>query len=175
MDERNRTDLPHDQVARDNDGQVNNTDQNLINNREQNEALDDAYLGGLYDTEFLNGRADAMADNDVTGDFDEETAAEIAPGLNVGNTDRELEDRTGGERRGDTEQVEVEGGNTALGWTALVVSIVSLFFLPVLAGTIGVVTGFFAARNGARTLGTWAIAIGLFSIVLSLFIAPLVR
>lgn len=167
MDERNRTDLPHDQVARDNDGHVNDTDQNLVN-REQNEAFDDAYLGGLYG-------ADTMADNDVTGDYNEESAAEIAPGLNVGNTDRGLEERTGDERRDREEQAEVEGGNTALGWTALVVSIVSLFFLPVLAGTIGIVTGFFAARNGARTLGTWAIAIGLFSIVLSLFIAPLVR
>lgn len=174
MDERDRTDLPHDQVARDNDGEQSYTDLEGSGRQEDNDLVDNPYRGGLFETEFLNGKGYV---DPKPEDYQEESAAEIAPGLNIAN--RETDDREGLANEDQIRNIEEmetqEEGNTALGWTALVLSIVSLFFLPVLAGTIGVVTGFFAARNGARSLGTWAIAIGLFSIVLNLFIAPFFR
>jgi hypothetical protein len=70
------------------------------------------------------------------------------------------------------ERKEAEEGSLALGWTALVLSLVSLFFLPVLMATAGIVTGFFAYRGGNRTLGLWAIGVGLFSLIVAFFISP---
>jgi hypothetical protein len=106
---------------------------------------------------------------EINPEVDEEFAAEVSPiPPALGN---------GEDRRNNEAMVEEanEAGGTGLGWGALVLSIMSLFFLPVLTASIGVVTGFFAYRNGARTLGMWSIAIGLFSIIFAIFFAPLVR
>jgi hypothetical protein len=108
--------------------------------------------------------------------FLEETAAEVAPAIRRYPTeDREAEGNNEDLMANVETMEKEEASGTVLGWTALVLSIISLFFLPLLTATVGVITGFFAYRTGARALGMWAIAIGLFSIVLGLFIAPFVR
>jgi hypothetical protein len=93
-----------------------------------------------------------------TGSYHEETSAELAAPLSfnkreVGERDRERE------------------GGRGIGLSALALSILSLFVLPILFGIAGIVLGFIARRRGAAS-GTWAITIGAFSLVLSLFILP---
>lgn len=65
-----------------------------------------------------------------------------------------------------------ETGGRGIGITALIVSILSLFILPLLMGIAGVIIGVVARGKGAKSLGTWAIIIGALSIVISIFILP---
>ncbi|WP_017728344.1 DUF4190 domain-containing protein [Halalkalibacterium ligniniphilum] len=107
---------------------------------------------------------------------DEETAAEYAA---VGNM---AGDRPVNEERVKSE--EAEARETALmneddvtagrgvGTFAIVLSILSLFFLPVLLGAAGIVVGFVARRYGAKALGNWAIGIGALSIIMTVFFSP---
>ncbi|MCL6585382.1 MAG: DUF4190 domain-containing protein [Anoxybacillus sp.] len=89
-------------------------------------------------------------------DFMEETSAEIAEPV----------------RRFD-EREEREGANgSGWGWTALALSILSLFIMPILLGAAGIIVGFMARRRGATTLGMWAIGIGVVSIIIKLFVIP---
>jgi hypothetical protein len=185
-EERERIDLPHDQVVEDNDGQTpdNTTDFNTTPNPpfgsfdertavgtgatpltadEEDETITEAFPAEP-------GRTPFNAD-----DLREETAAEVAPTIRGDRAEGVFRADETDNRVGDGETTEEAVGGTGLGWTALVLSLVSLFFLPILMATVGVVTGFFAYRNGARTLGMWSIAIGLFSIVLGLFFTPFVR
>jgi hypothetical protein len=59
------------------------------------------------------------------------------------------------------------------GWAALVVSILSLFILPVIFGSAGVVLGLIAFFRGNVTLGGWSMAIGFISIFTSLVLVPI--
>lgn len=92
----------------------------------------------------------------------EETAGEIAA-PNIGTYRKEEDGR------------ETEKGGTGIGIAALILSIVSLFVLPILFGGAGIVCGFIARRSGARGLGNWAIGIGAASILIGMFIAPFMR
>ncbi|MEG9297268.1 DUF4190 domain-containing protein [Mangrovibacillus sp. Mu-81] len=92
--------------------------------------------------------------------FSEETAAEIAAPVNIS---RDFED--------DTEEEKTTSGRV-LGYSALALSILSLFILPVIMGAAGIVLGFVARRRGAETLGAWAIGIGAVSIIIGLFVLP---
>lgn len=213
MNEENKTELPHDQVANDNDGEQRLEDHELG-------ALDNPYRAGQVTDGGVTPLADAAFEDDIPdpdpnrrepapygtgagedrrGDegvdtqsegsdeehpylserredhvddlnrFEEEAATEITPIVRQeGNRDNKQVQHT-------EEMQAQEEGSATLGWTALILSIVSLFFLPVLTASVGIVTGFFAYRSGTRTLGIWAIAIGIFSIVISLFLVPFVR
>jgi hypothetical protein len=89
--------------------------------------------------------------------YREETAAEIAaPAPAIRRKGSEEESTTGG--RG-------------LAYSALALSILSLFILPVLFGAAGIVLGFMARKRGSA-LGTWAIGIGVISILIGIFILP---
>ncbi|MFD2618289.1 hypothetical protein [Terrilactibacillus laevilacticus] len=59
-----------------------------------------------------------------------------------------------------------------MGWFGIILSLIALFFLPVIMGAAGVIVGFVAYRDGAKTLGVWAIVIGLIAITVRFF-APL--
>lgn len=90
--------------------------------------------------------------------YQEETAAEIsapvwAPAIRRGS---DLEGTTGGK---------------GLAYSALALSILSLFILPVLFGAAGIVLGLMARKRGSA-LGGWAIGIGTISILVGMFILP---
>ncbi len=93
-------------------------------------------------------------------EYTEETAAEIAAPMNV-NRDYER----------DAEEETTTSGRV-LGYSALALSILSLFILPVIMGAAGIVLGFVARRRGAEMLGAWAIGIGAVSIIVGLFVLP---
>lgn len=212
MTEENRTDLPHDQVAQNND--VDSV-RDLRNRENQALGFEESTAGipplGMDTTRINEGPKEVYPegvnpvganppelnrdDNNPIGanpgelnpenrpdernnqeGFREETAAEVAPEIRRYPTgDRGFEEDNNEQIENLETMEKEEAGGTVLGWTAIVLSIISLFFLPLLTATVGVITGFFAYRTGARTLGMWSIAIGLFSIVLGLFIAPFIR
>lgn len=101
-------------------------------------------------------------DQDVNSKRDVETAAEISP----------AEDRY---RRS-----EKESGNNAtdsgkmFGYIALILSVASFFFAPILVGAAGIVFGVLAKRKGADVLGNIALVVSILAIVISLFTAPYV-
>ncbi|MDR7072762.1 hypothetical protein [Fictibacillus barbaricus] len=119
-----------------------------------------------------------MADERNTNDFNdneyrEETAAEVAP-LRSDLTYPENEHPRFAERdrRIDDDERHERTGGKATGMIAIILSVLSLFIIPVLFGAAGVIVGFIARRQGAHTLGNWAIGIGIASILISLFFAP---
>lgn len=200
MTEENRTDLPHDQVAQ---NQPLGTEQSSaatpplgMDYNRVDKAPEEVYPEGVNpvganppelnqdDNNPIGANPGELNPEERTDErnnqdgFREETAAEVAPDIRrYPAGDRGIEENNNDQQQMENlEAMQEEGaGGTVLGWTALVLSIISLFFLPVLTASVGVITGFFAYRTGARVLGMWSIAIGLFSIVLGLFIAPFVR
>lgn len=123
--------------------------------------LDNLFTDEPHDT-------DDAAKNQMENNQDEETAQELTPELQRPSTPSPLEE----ERKTNPEVEQAEIGRTALGWTALVLSVMALFFFPVLLGSAGAITGFFAYRNGARTLGMWSMALGILAILIGLFFIP---
>ncbi|WP_053071920.1 DUF4190 domain-containing protein [Ornithinibacillus contaminans] len=95
----------------------------------------------------------------IYGDRDEETAAELT-----------ADDY----RRSATIDNDSEQVNATVGWIALVLSLASFFWAPILLGAAGIIVGFFARNRNAKTLGNIAIAAGAISILISLFILPFV-
>jgi len=94
----------------------------------------------------------------------EETAAEIAAPVNLGLN-----------RSKDTtnEEQETKASGGIMGMSALAISILSLFVLPVILGITAVVLGFVARkRGGAKGLANWAIGIGAISIIIGMFVLP---
>jgi hypothetical protein len=61
---------------------------------------------------------------------------------------------------------------SSFGIVALALSIASLFFMPVIFGTIGIVAGIFAMKTESRMMGIAAIVIGVFSVVAGLLVYP---
>jgi hypothetical protein len=112
-------------------------------------------IGSEYITE---PKQDVITVRDARDEiYQEETAAEIAVPVPAVR------------RRGSDEET-ITGGR-GLAWSALALSILSLFILPVLFGAAGIVLGFVARRRGS-SIGTWAIGIGMISILVGLFILP---
>lgn len=73
----------------------------------------------------------------------------------------------------DDDEVK-SGAGTGMGWLALALSIIGLFFLPIVMGIAGIIIGFIARGQGARGLGAWSIGIGAAVIILRLVAYPFV-
>ena len=101
---------------------------------------------------------------DYPSDYREETAAEIAAPVPLARP-------TFQERSKSGQGTRTEAG-TGMGWAGLILSILSLFVMPILFGAAGIVLGFIARRRGAEGLGAWAIGIGAISIIVGIFILP---
>ena len=74
-------------------------------------------------------------------------------------------------------QIKKEGIETrtrnSFGIFALLFSIASLFFLPVILGFIGIIVGIFATKaDSKKTMGIAAIIIGVFSVFAGLMVYP---
>lgn len=96
--------------------------------------------------------------------YREETAAEIAAPVSL--------TRGRGQSEG-TEEQETKASGNIMGISALAISILSLFVLPVILGITGIVLGFVARnRSGSKGLANWAIGIGAISIIIGMFVLP---
>ncbi|WEG14254.1 DUF4190 domain-containing protein [Pullulanibacillus sp. KACC 23026] len=99
---------------------------------------------------------DVFEDRGTSDDYNEEYAAEAVDPDLITRRDIEADDAT----------------STGLGWLALALSIIGLFFLPIVMGIAGIIVGFIARAQGARGLGAWAIGIGAAVIILRLVAYP---
>ncbi len=91
--------------------------------------------------------------------FNEETSSELV--------DHDVTDRD------KTEMDDTELQNV-YGWISIALSVVSFFLLPFILAVAGIVVGFIARTKGAPILGNTAIVIGALSIIVRLFILPLI-
>ncbi|SFE29584.1 DUF4190 domain-containing protein [Alteribacillus iranensis] len=106
------------------------------------------------------------AEETLADAYDVEAASEIAtPGVGERHTRdeerNEIETDTGDESMG-----------RGIGIAAIVLSICSLFFLPIITGAAGIILGILAIRRETRGMGYSAIVIGAISIMMTLFFNP---
>ncbi|MBB6448860.1 hypothetical protein HNR44_000809 [Geomicrobium halophilum] len=109
------------------------------------------------------------------GKYMEETSTEVAsPGVTGQGQDPSRDDLNESDEpmQGEDPAVNDDSLGMGLGTAAIIMSLVSLFFLPVILGAAGIITGFFARQKGASALGWWAIGIGAVSILMTIFFAP---
>ncbi|MBO8170401.1 MAG: hypothetical protein H0Z33_00740 [Bacillaceae bacterium] len=72
----------------------------------------------------------------------------------------------------DVTEPVTEGRGNAVGLAAVALSVLALFIFPVLMSIAGIITGYIAYRREARTLGLWAMGIGVVALLASLVFAP---
>ncbi|MDT3764429.1 DUF4190 domain-containing protein [Priestia filamentosa] len=106
-------------------------------------------------------------DREYEEPFMEETAAEL--GGDVRN-ERYIEQK----RTDRSQDRSNQNGREGIGYgrLGLILSVLSFFFLPVIFSIAGIVLGFIARRKGARSVGTWAIGVGIVSLLIAMFILP---
>nr|WP_193787121.1 DUF456 domain-containing protein [Mesobacillus campisalis] len=107
-----------------------------------------------------------MTQENQAGGYREETAAEIAAPV---RGDVRSQANRGNQANGENAG---QATGSIMGFSALALSILSLFVLPVLLGAAGIVLGFIARARGAKGLGNWAIGIGAISLVIGMFVLP---
>ncbi|VEF47787.1 YqfX [Bacillus freudenreichii] len=66
------------------------------------------------------------------------------------------------------------GRSNILGYTALAMAILSLFFMPGLMGIAGAVFSVIAITRGAHTIGGWALSVALLSLGWRFLIVPFI-
>jgi len=59
-----------------------------------------------------------------------------------------------------------------MGWIGIALSVLSFFMIPILFAGAGIILGIIARMREANTLGYTAIAVGIVSLVVRLFITP---
>lgn len=98
-------------------------------------------------------------------DYKEETAAEFhtSEPMSFSNDERDAD-----------EPVEQLMNGRAMGIFSLVLSILSLFILPILLGAAGIIVGFVARKSASKSIGNWGIGIGIVSILTSLFFSAFI-
>ncbi len=109
--------------------------------------------------------SDENLNSDENQNHTEETSAEIAAPITFDRNNIDSVD----------DDTEVATAGTGVGFAALILSIISVFALPILFGAAGIILGFVARSRGANSLGSWAIGIGVASIIVGMFILPFFR
>ena len=113
----------------------------------------------------LENHVQELPDNGASGetidDFNEETSSELV--------DHDVQDL-----EVDAEESDDMDIKSVYGWSAIALSVLSFFIVPFLFAVLGIIVGFVARYNRALILGNTAIAIGALSIIVRLFILPLI-
>ncbi|WP_426447766.1 hypothetical protein ACP26L_26160 [Paenibacillus sp. S-38] len=119
----------------------------------------------------LQAMSDAQARADraeqVFSNANEEYAAEVAPPMTVHNIRQPVSKAEGQENSGTTAAMKW------IGYTALILAVLSLFVAPALLGSSAALFGFFAFVLGQRAIGALAILIGLISLAGYFILVPL--
>lgn len=101
---------------------------------------------------------------DVDPGFFEETSVELTD-------DDPISENRDRDRSRDHDDPDVKN---VYGWVAVALSVISFFFIPLLFAGAGIILGFVARTREAPILGNTAIVIGVLSIIIRLFILPLI-
>ncbi|MRX71279.1 hypothetical protein GJU40_03720 [Bacillus lacus] len=104
---------------------------------------------------------------DNSDQYREETSAELTAPVSAGRDNNNKSSMNQGDQGG----AGVMSGRS-VGFLAIGLSILSLFVLPIILGAAGIIIGFIARRQGSKTLGAWAIGIGVVSLIMGMFITP---
>jgi len=100
-----------------------------------------------------------------SSDTDTEIAQEMAPTFPKGDVE--------GDRDEQKWPGQQEGlGGQGLGWTGVVLSILAFFIYPVFLGIAGAIFGYIGYRQGAQTLGIWAMVLGGLAVLGALLFSP---
>lgn len=101
---------------------------------------------------------------------DEEMSAELAP--NAGNVVplRRVDEDTAIE---DDKDVEEKSGS-GLALTGVILSALSLFFMPYLLSTAGIILGYLGYKRGDKSLGIWAMGLGAIGLLGTLIVGTFV-
>jgi hypothetical protein len=100
----------------------------------------------------------AQPENQSNQDYDAEYSAELAQ-PHTGNARTPVDVRSS---EGAMQNAVPRG--KGLGYAALVVGILSLFFFPALFGSAAIVIGIISYFQGNRALGAWSVVLGLISL-----------
>ena len=120
-----------------------------------------------------DGNGESLGERLKTENNDE-FAAEVAPGPAVNRQpSKPEEERSPAESNRET-RADNDAAN-AIGWTALVLAIISLFVYPVFLGGASIVLGIMAYMQGSRSLGAWSVIIGGIAFISSLLLIPYIR
>lgn len=104
-------------------------------------------------------------DNYFADEYETEAAAEFAAPI-------DYDVRSSRNYEHSNEEDDDIGAGRVFGYIALALAILSLFTAPLLFGIGAIVLGFIARGRGARGSASWAIGIGVLSVIISLFLAP---
>ncbi|MBD7967612.1 hypothetical protein [Paenibacillus gallinarum] len=109
-----------------------------------------------YDSKPVRERVDyPRKEHQHVAEQHEEYAAELTSPLSVQKRhDKKLESNEEG-----TESESL--ASYRIGYLGLAVSFISLFVWSFVLGTIGIVLGYYAFKEGRRTVGGWAVGIGI--------------
>lgn len=94
--------------------------------------------------------------------YDEEFASEAVKEDDIQDELMNIEDRT------DDPDLK-----NVYGWIGVALTLISFFIAPFIFAIVGIILGFVARRGNARILGNFAIGIGVVSILVRLFLLPL--
>ncbi len=103
--------------------------------------------------------------------YKEETSAEMVgdPPAQTGENYTNTHDDHDHDQENRHEEVQ-----NMYGWIAIALSAISFFLIPILFAAAGIIVGFIARKREAPILGNTAIVIGILSILIRLFILPLI-
>lgn len=101
----------------------------------------------------------SLSNHNHNENFREETASELVDDYDVS----EIEDGQ------DNEELK-----SVTGWVSIALSVISFFILPYVLAVAGIIVGWVARGREAPILGNIAIVIGALSIIVRLFILPLI-
>lgn len=96
----------------------------------------------------------------------EEYAAEVAP--HVGREVRKS-------NHADHEIISEESTGSISGFIGLVIAIAALFMWSVILGPVAAVIGYYAYSQGSKTLGSWAMGLGILATISYFFLSLFVR
>ncbi|RKL68706.1 hypothetical protein CR203_01240 [Salipaludibacillus neizhouensis] len=118
---------------------------------------------------------DRPEEREITEVYREETAAEIAPNAGAGIAGfREPRPEAEEGKEEVTNEEDTKAAGKGVGALGIALSIVSLFFLPVIFSIAGIIFGAISAKKDHPGIGYTAIGIGAFSLIMSFFFAPFV-
>lgn len=153
-----------------NQQQTQNDNQSENHYAPENNSLDSLENGGQEESENGGGLTNSPLDPlylpyHSLDERNEEYATELT-------ADDYNEPKNADEQQSNMQEQSNVNANSGFGWFAIVLSVLSFFWMPIVLGAAGIILGIVARNRGAQTLGNIAIVVGGLAIVARLLITP---